>query len=101
MAESRFGAVSALRRQQQEGGKSATAVAEPERPQETGEGEGTGTRRGPGRPAGGKRSNPDYERMNLLVRKDTRRKVDLKMLQDGHTEDLSELVDRLLRQWAE
>jgi len=98
--QSRFGALKQLRSQP------ATAIEpdeplEPERPHKAGAGESGETKRGPGRPGGGKRSNPDYERLNLLVRKSTRRRVDMKMLQEpGAAVDLSELVDKLLDEWA-
>lgn len=101
MAEARFAALKTLRQQ----------PAEPTEPTSIDEGRDQAiagpvkvepaahTPRRPGRP-NGKRSDPDYERMNLIVKKDTRRKVDMKLLQEGKSEDLSELVDRLLREWA-
>ena len=81
--------------------ESDTLPVEPERPHKAGAGETGEAKRGPGRPGGGKRSNPDYERLNLLVRKTTRHKVDLRMLNEpGDAADISELVDRLLSEWA-
>jgi hypothetical protein len=106
MAETRFGALKGLRQAATEAPAETPQPSpqppEPERPQQAGEGEGgVIARRGPGRPGGGKRSNPDYERLNILVRKTTRRKVDMRMLQEpGLAVDLSELVDRLLSEWA-
>ncbi len=95
MAETKFGALKGLR------DKTPVQTPEPERPHKAGAGEGVEAKRGPGRPAGGKRSNPDFERLNLLIRKTTRRKVDMKMLQEPDSaRDLSELVERLLVEWA-
>jgi hypothetical protein len=100
MAETRFGALKGLRNQAPPPIEAPEPI-EPERPQQAGDGETGQTKRGPGRPGGGKRSNPDYERLNLLVRKATRRKVDMRMLQEPDSAvDLSELVDRLLTEWA-
>lgn len=99
MAETRFGALKGLRSQTPS--PAELRQTEPERPQTAGEGEGREARRGPGRPAGGKRSNPDYERLNLLIRKSTRRKVDMRMLQEPElAADISELVEQLLSRWA-
>jgi hypothetical protein len=97
----RFGALKQLRSQPARTTEPDEPL-EPERPHTAGVGESGETKRGQGRPGGGKRSNPDYERLNLLVRKTTRRKVDMKMLQEPNPpKDLSELVDKLLASWAE
>ncbi len=54
-----------------------------------------------GRPAG-RRSDPEYQRLTALIRNTTRRKVDLRMVNEpGSAEDLSELVDRLLDAWGD
>ena len=61
-----------------------------------------GRRKGPGRPPG-KRSDPNYETLTVLVHKDTRYQADLMLLQQQQQpeqngpKDLSELVDTLLR----
>lgn len=51
-----------------------------------------------GRPAG-KRSDPDYERLTVLVRKDTRKIAARKWEDMEPSKDLSELVQKLLDEW--
>lgn len=54
-------------------------------------------RRGPGRPPG-KRSDPNFDRMTVLVRKDTLDELDMMLLKDKNgPQDRSELVEILLR----
>jgi len=56
---------------------------------------------GTGRPATGKRSNPEWGRYTVLLRKATH-KAAARRLQDLETgQDLSELVDELLTNWLE
>lgn len=55
--------------------------------------------RGKGRPATGKRSDPDWNRHTILLRRLTHKQVS-RRLQDMETgQDLSELVDELLTEW--
>ena len=51
-----------------------------------------------GRPAGGKRSNPDYVTTTIFLRKDTKKKAATILL--NREEDLSSLLERLLSQWV-
>ena len=51
-----------------------------------------------GRPAG-KRSDPDYERLTVLVRKDSRKIAARKWEDLEPSKDLSELVQKLLDEW--
>lgn len=48
-----------------------------------------------GRPRG-KRSNPDYERLTVLVRSDLRKNASRKWEDEQPKKDMSELVDALL-----
>ena len=52
-----------------------------------------------GRPPG-KRSNPDWEQITLFVRKDTKRAVQRRMMENESERDLSEIVEQLLARWA-
>ena len=51
-----------------------------------------------GRPAG-KKSNPEYEPTNILLRKKTKKVVRRKLEDIEAGKDLSELVEELLTQW--
>jgi hypothetical protein len=51
-----------------------------------------------GRPPG-KRSDPDYEAITAYIRKDTHRDVKITLLQMGHGQEFSELVEELLAKW--
>jgi hypothetical protein len=54
---------------------------------------------GKGRPATGKRSDPEWNRYTVLLRKVTHKQAS-RRLQDLDTgQDLSELVDELLTEW--
>jgi len=56
---------------------------------------------GKGRPPTGKRSNPEWDRYTVLLRKVTHKRA-LRRLQDLDTDqDLSELVNELLTEWLE
>jgi hypothetical protein len=56
---------------------------------------------GKGRPPTGKRSNPEWNRYTVLLRKVTHKRAS-RRLQDIDTgQDLSELVDKLLTEWLE
>ncbi len=54
--------------------------------------------RGRGRPAVGKRSNPDYESTTIYLRKNTKRKMAVILL--DRDDDLSDIVEMLLSKWA-
>lgn len=51
-----------------------------------------------GRPAG-KRSNPDYEPTTIFLRKATKKTANRTLEDSGVKQDLSELIESLLRQW--
>jgi len=51
-----------------------------------------------GRPAG-KRSDPDFERLTVLVRKDTRKAAARRWEDLEPSKDLSDLVQKLLDEW--
>ena len=51
-----------------------------------------------GRPAGGKRSNPDYVTTTIFLRKDTKKKAATILL--NREEDLSSVLEQLLSQWV-
>jgi hypothetical protein len=54
---------------------------------------------GPGRPIG-KRSNPDYEQLTILIRKHTKKRA-VRLLEDtAADQDFSELIEHLLSQWV-
>ncbi|RRR65459.1 MAG: hypothetical protein EI684_23060, partial [Candidatus Viridilinea halotolerans] len=44
-----------------------------------------------GRPATGKRSNPDYEQVTAYIRRETNRQARIALLQEGNTRDFSDL----------
>lgn len=52
-----------------------------------------------GRPATGKRSDPDFEQVSLYLRRDTHRDVQIALLREGRKQDVSELVESLLAEW--
>jgi hypothetical protein len=52
-----------------------------------------------GRPPG-KRSNPDWEQLTLFIRKDTKRAVLRRLMEEQSGQDLSEVVEQLLAKWA-
>jgi hypothetical protein len=61
--------------------------------------------RGPGRPPGGKRSNPDYEQVSHYIRADTHKEVkklllDEKPRPDKSRRDMSDLIEELLSEWV-
>ena len=51
-----------------------------------------------GRPAGGKRSNPDFVTTTIFLRKDTKKRAATILL--NREEDLSSVLERLLSQWV-
>lgn len=60
-------------------------------------------RRGPGRAGGGKRSRVgdegDMIQTSIYLTKDTHRRTKAALILDGSSEDLSELIERLLVGW--
>jgi len=54
---------------------------------------------GRGRPAGGKRSDPDFTQVTAYVREDTYRKVKIALLQERNPQEFSDLVEQLLDTW--
>lgn len=55
--------------------------------------------KGRGRPPG-KRSDPDWKPRTILMRTKTHRRVSALLLEQDDGPDLSELIDRLLGEWA-
>ena len=53
---------------------------------------------GRGRPAG-KRSNPDFEPTTVLLRKQTKRRASRLLEDTESSQDLSDLIESLLREW--
>ena len=83
----KFGALAEFRHQPQEEGKTAAVVMTP-----------PPLVRGRGRPSG-KRSNPEFEPTNVLLRKRTK-KIAGRVLEDSDSgQDLSELIEELLDKW--
>jgi hypothetical protein len=85
----KFGALAEFRHQpQEEGNTAAVVMATPPPP----------IVRGRGRPSG-KRSNPEFEPTNVLLRKRTK-KIAGRVLEDSESgQDLSELIEELLDKW--
>jgi hypothetical protein len=54
---------------------------------------------GKGRPPTGKRSNPEWSRYTVLLRKVTHKRASRRLQDLDKGQDLSELVDDLLTQW--
>lgn len=52
-----------------------------------------------GRPATGKRNDPDYDQTTAYVRKDTYKAVRIALIEEGEERDYSVLVEELLAQW--
>jgi hypothetical protein len=52
-----------------------------------------------GRPATGKRNDPDYDQTTAYIRKDTYKAVRIALLEDGDGTEYSELVEELLSNW--
>lgn len=55
--------------------------------------------RGPGRPPG-KRSNPAYKQYSVRLRKETQRAAMEHLRREHEQPDFSELVERLVKEWA-
>ena len=56
-------------------------------------------KRGRGRPATGKKSNPEWEQLNVYIRRDTKRRLNVKLAELGKLRQTSDLVDALLVHW--
>ena len=52
-----------------------------------------------GRPATGKRNDPEFDQTTAYVRKDTYKAVRIALIEDGEERDYSELVEELLSKW--
>jgi len=52
-----------------------------------------------GRPATGKRNDPDYDQTTAYVRKATYKAVRIALLEEGEGREYSELVEELLSKW--
>ena len=51
-----------------------------------------------GRPANGRRSNPEYERLTVYLPKDLMRRVKIRALERGDDSDFSTLLEEVLRE---
>ena len=56
--------------------------------------------RGRGRPRG-KRSDPNFEQITDYIRKQTHQGVKIALLQEGRSQEFSELVEDLLAEWLQ
>jgi hypothetical protein len=54
-----------------------------------------------GRPARGKRSNPDYEQITAYIRVKTHADVKIALLREGQKREFSALVEDLLGDWLD
>lgn len=52
-----------------------------------------------GRPANGKRSNPDYEQVSCYLRRVTHAEVQVRLIREGKKRDVSDLIEELLSEW--
>jgi hypothetical protein len=81
-------------------GKTAAApIAEDVKEQAPRRGVAPDRRERVGRPPG-KRSNPDWEQVTVFIRKDTKRAVVRRLMDDESRLDLSEVIEQLLAKWA-
>ncbi len=92
MAETRFGALRELRRD-----PPPAAVAGITKPQARPKPEAPKAISAPGRMAG-KSSSPDFERLTIYVRKDTK-KAAARKWEDATGQDMSDLVEHLLAEY--
>jgi hypothetical protein len=53
-----------------------------------------------GRPAGGKRNNPDYEQVGAYIPKELNKRVKMRLLEMDKDREFSELVEYLLKKWV-
>ena len=54
-----------------------------------------------GRPAGGKRNNPDYEQVAAYIPRDLNKRVKMRLLELDKPREFSELVEFLLKRWLQ
>ncbi len=54
-----------------------------------------------GRPAGGKRNNPDYEQVAAYIPKELNKRVKMRLLELDKPREFSELVEFLLKKWLQ
>ncbi len=54
-----------------------------------------------GRPAGGKRHNPDYEQVGAYVPKELNKRVKMRLLEMDKDREFSELIEFLLKSWLQ
>lgn len=112
MSKSKFAGILAARKGEADEAASQLGKLEPEvapsvapaaAPQARTE-ERTPAPRGPGRigrPATGKRSNPDFEQVGVYLRKDTHHAAKMALLQARDGRDLSDVVEELLIGWLD
>lgn len=55
---------------------------------------------GRGRPATGKRSNPDFKMYSHLLKRKTQRAAVIKLMNEDSGRDLSDLLQELLERWV-
>ncbi len=54
-----------------------------------------------GRPAGGKRNNPDYEQVGAYIPKELNKRVKMRLLEIDKDREFSDLVEFLLKKWLQ
>ena len=54
-----------------------------------------------GRPAGGKRNNPDYEQVAAYIPKELNKRVKMRLLEMDKPREFSDLVEFLLKKWLQ
>ena len=75
------------------GEESPESIAPPNRVGEA------GGRKGPGRPKGGKRSNPGFQQVTALLPSEVYSQVKIKLIEEKSYADFSELLRVLLENW--
>jgi hypothetical protein len=93
MSKNRFAGLQAVKKLQAE--KQVEVVVETQSNTPT---DGTEVKRG--RP-NGKRTNVEFQQVTAYVRRDTYRKVSIKLIDRESKGEFSELVEELLQQWLE
>ena len=99
MAERRFAALAAIKRQAEEG-QGAEVSPPPQERHEPLPPAQVAPVRPMGRPPG-KRSDPDWSPRTILMRTKTHRLVAGALLDNAKGPDLSELIDQLLTEWLD
>ena len=54
-----------------------------------------------GRPAGGKRNNPDYEQVGAYIPKELNKRVKMRLLEMDKDREFSDLIEFLLKKWQQ